>query len=139
MIDFVKRVKAEVPVPVGVKIVVDGAEGGTGAASMSLTDHMRLPLQDALIAVDDAYRRWGVRDRVTIIGAGRIVTGAGEAHAMVLGAASCSRSAASKRCAATPTSAPPAWRRRARGGSAASCRRTSGPASRTTRTRSTRI
>ena len=111
LIDFVERVKSEVPVPVGVKIVVgdaafveglaralaeegrgpdyvsvDGAEGGTGAAPMSLTDHMGLPLQDALIAVDDAYRRWGVRDRVTIIGAGRIVTGAEAAHAMALGA-----------------------------------------------------
>ena len=170
MIDFVERVKSEVPVPVGVKIVVgdaafveglaralaeegrgpdyvsvDGAEGGTGAAPMSLTDHMGLPLQDALIAVDDAYRRWGVRDRVTIIGAGRIVTGAEAAHAMALGAdlvnigaASCSPLAASRRCAATPTSAPPAWRRRARGDSAASSRKTSARASRITRTRSTK-
>ena len=111
LIDFVERVKAAVPVPVGVKIVVgdttfadglartlaeegrgpdyvsvDGAEGGTGAAPMSLTDHMGLPLQDALIAVDDAYRRWNVRDRVTIIGAGRIVTGAEAAYAIALGA-----------------------------------------------------
>ena len=111
LIDFIERVKMEVPVPVGVKIVVgdagfadslaralaeegrgpdyvsvDGAEGGTGAAPMSLTDHMGLPLQDALVVVDDAYRRWGVRDRITIIGAGRIVTGAEAAHAMALGA-----------------------------------------------------
>ena len=111
LIEFVERVKETVPVPVGVKIVVgdtafaddlaqtladegrgpdyvsvDGAEGGTGAAPMSLTDHMGLPLQDALVAVDDAYRRWGVRDRITIIGAGRIVTGAEAAYAMALGA-----------------------------------------------------
>ncbi|MGE3857578.1 MAG: FMN-binding glutamate synthase family protein [Dehalococcoidia bacterium] len=111
LVDFVERVKAEVPVPVGVKIVVgdrafpdalartlaeegrgpdyvsvDGAEGGTGAAPMSLTDHMGLPLRDALVEVDDAYRRWGVRDRVTLIGAGRIVTGAEAAHALALGA-----------------------------------------------------
>jgi glutamate synthase domain-containing protein 2 len=111
LIDFVERVKAEVPVPVGVKIVVgdpgfaddlartlaqegrgpdyvsvDGAEGGTGAAPMSLTDHMGLPLQDAIVEVEDAYRRWGVRDRVTLIAAGRIVTGAEAAHAMALGA-----------------------------------------------------
>ncbi|MFA7248913.1 MAG: FMN-binding glutamate synthase family protein [Dehalococcoidia bacterium] len=111
LVDFVERVKAEVPVPVGVKIVlgdpafpdalaralaeegrgpdyvsVDGAEGGTGAAPMSLTDHMGLPLQDALVVVDDAYRRWGVRDRITIIGAGRLVTGADVAHTLALGA-----------------------------------------------------
>ena len=111
LIDFVEHVKAEVPVPVGIKIVVgdqtfadglartlaeegrgpdyisvDGAEGGTGAAPLSLTDHMGVPLHDALVVVDDAYRAWGVRDRVTIIGAGRIITGAEAAYAMALGA-----------------------------------------------------
>ena len=111
LIDFVERVKATVPVPVGVKIVVgdasfaddlartlaeedrgpdyvsvDGAEGGTGAAPMSLTDHMGLPLQDAIVVVDDAYRRWGVRERISIIGAGRIVTGAEAAFTLALGA-----------------------------------------------------
>ena len=167
LIDFIERVKAEVPVPVGVKIgggdpayvddlaralaeegrgpdyvSVDGAEGGTGAAPMSLTDHMGLPLQDALVTVDDAYRRWGVRDRITIIGAGRIVTGAEAAYALALGAdlvniglASCSRSAASRRCAATRTSAPRALPRRAPGDSAGWCPARSGHASRTTRRR----
>ena len=160
LIDFVERVKAEVPVPVGVKIVVgdpafaddlartlaeegrgldyvsvDGAEGGTGAAPMSLTDHMGLPLRDALITVDDAYRRWGVRDRITIIGAGRIITGAEAAYEMALGAGSCSRSVVSRRCAVTRTSAPPAWRRRARGGSAAWCPAKSSRASPITPTR----
>ena len=111
LIDFVERIKAEVPVPVGIKVVVgeagflddlartlaqegrgpdyvsvDGAEGGTGAAPMSLTDHMGLPLQDALVEADDAYRRWGVRDRVTLIAAGRIVSGAEAAYAIALGA-----------------------------------------------------
>ena len=111
LIDFVERVKAEVPVPVGVKIVlgdpafidglararaeegrgpdyisVDGAEGGTGAAPISLSDHMGVPLHDALVVVDDAYRRWGVRDQITIIGAGRIITGAEAAYALALGA-----------------------------------------------------
>ncbi|MSQ42564.1 MAG: hypothetical protein EXR65_05995 [Dehalococcoidia bacterium] len=99
------------PVPIGVKIVlgderfvdglartlaeegrgpdylsVDGAEGGTGTAPLSLTDHMGVPLHDALVAVDDAYRRWGVRDRITIIGAGRVITGAEAAYALALGA-----------------------------------------------------
>ena len=53
---------------------------------MSLTDHMGLPLQDAIVVVDDAYRRWGVRERISIIGAGRIVTGAEAAFTLALGA-----------------------------------------------------
>ncbi len=111
LIEFVERIKGEVPVPVGVKIVVgdsgfiealartlaeegrgpdyisvDGAEGGTGAAPLSLADHMGLPLRDAIVAVDDAYRRYGVRDRITVIGAGRVVTGADAALVLALGA-----------------------------------------------------
>lgn len=111
LVDFVERIKAETPVPVGVKVVVgdpafveelarmlaeegrgpdyisvDGAEGGTGAAPLSLADHMGLPLRDALVAVDNAYRRHGVRDRITVIGAGRVVTGADAALVLALGA-----------------------------------------------------
>ena len=111
LVDFVERIKALVPVPVGVKVAlgetgfidevaaelartgrgpdyisVDGAEGGTGAAPLSLSDHMALPLRDALVAVDDAYRRHGVRDRIAIVAAGRTVTGADAAQALALGA-----------------------------------------------------
>lgn len=111
LVDFVERIKAVVPVPVGVKVVVgdsrfvdelaqvlaeegrgpdylsvDGAEGGTGAAPLSLADHMGLPLRDAIVAVDNAYRRHGVRDRITVIGAGRVVTGADAAMVLALGA-----------------------------------------------------
>lgn len=111
LIDFVERVKAAVPVPVGVKLVVgdpqviddlalewarnrrgpdyisiDGSEGGTGAAPVSLTDHMGVPLHDAIVVVDDAYRRHRVRDSMTIIAAGRVITGAQAAYALALGA-----------------------------------------------------
>ena len=111
LIDFVQQIKAEVPVPVGVKVVVgdpqfiddlareraatgrgpdyisiDGAEGGTGAAPVSLADHMGLPLTDALVIVDNAYRRHGVRGDISIMGAGRMITGAEAAYAMALGA-----------------------------------------------------
>lgn len=111
LLAFVQRVQASVPVPVGVKIVagdpaflddlaralaedgagpdyvsVDGAEGGTGAAPMSLADHMGLPLHDAIVAVDNAYRRHGVRDRITVIAAGRMITGADVAYSLALGA-----------------------------------------------------
>lgn len=111
LVTFIERLKAEVPVPVGIKIVVgeatfldelartlaeegtgpdyvsiDGAEGGTGAAPISLTDHVGVPLHHAVIAVDDAYRRHGVRDRVTLIAAGRMITGAEVAAVIALGA-----------------------------------------------------
>lgn len=111
LLDFVERVRAAVPVPVGIKIAigdpvfadqlaqelarsgrgpdyvsVDGSEGGTGAAPPSLSDHMALPLADALSEVDNAYRRHGVRDRITLIAAGRITNGAEVAFALALGA-----------------------------------------------------
>ena len=111
LIDFVERIKDSVPVPVGVKIVVgdpqfvddlareraatgrgpdyisvDGAEGGTGAAPVSLADHMGMPLTDAIVVVDNTYRRHGVREDISIIAAGRIITGAEAAYAMALGA-----------------------------------------------------
>src|SRR5262249_42903469 len=111
LIAFIEAVKAAVPVPVGIKIVVgdpafvdalayerahrgrgpdylsvDGSEGGTGAAPPSLTDHMGLPMRDAVVAVDNAYRRHGVRDRITIVAAGRVTNGADAAFALALGA-----------------------------------------------------
>jgi len=47
---------------------------------------MGVPLHDALVIVDDAYRHHGSRDRVTFIGAGRVITGADAAYAMALDA-----------------------------------------------------
>ena len=108
---------------------VDGAEGGTGAVPLSLSDHMALPLRDAIIEVDDAYRRYGVRDRVTVIAAGRTITGADAAQSLALGAdlvnveaGSSSCSGVSRRCATTRTPARAALRHRASGGSGGSCR-----------------
>lgn len=111
LMDFIALVKDTVPVPVGVKLAVgdgalveeiadfiarhdagpdyisiDGAEGGTGAAPVSLADHMGLPLHDAIVTVDNALRRYGVRDRIILIAAGRITTGAHAAYAIALGA-----------------------------------------------------
>jgi len=111
LVEFVERIKESVPVPVGIKTVVgdpqflddlarerassgrgpdyvsiDGAEGGTGAAPISLADHVGMPLKDALVVADNAYRRHGIRHDVSIIGAGRIITGAEAAFAIALGA-----------------------------------------------------
>jgi glutamate synthase domain-containing protein 2 len=67
-------------------ITVDGAEGGTGAAPMSLSDHMGMSLQEALVITDNILREVGVRDKVKIMGSGRCITGAEVAIALGLGA-----------------------------------------------------
>lgn len=67
-------------------ITIDGAEGGTGAAPMSLSDHMGLGLQEALVIADNHLREAGARDKVLVIGSGRCITGAEVAIALGLGA-----------------------------------------------------
>ena len=67
-------------------ITIDGAEGGTGAAPMSLSDHMGLGLQEALVIADNHLREAGARKKVMVIGSGRCITGAEVAIALGLGA-----------------------------------------------------
>lgn len=67
-------------------ITIDGAEGGTGAAPMSLSDHMGISLQEALVITDNHLREAGAREKVVVIGSGRCVTGAEAAIALGLGA-----------------------------------------------------
>jgi hypothetical protein len=46
-------------------IVVDGAEGGTGAAPLEFTDHVGTPLQEGLLLVHNTLRRAsGLRERI---------------------------------------------------------------------------
>jgi glutamate synthase domain-containing protein 2 len=67
-------------------ITVDGAEGGTGAAPMSLMDYMGLPLREGLPLVVDKLIEYGVRDRVKVIASGKLVTPADVAWALCMGA-----------------------------------------------------
>jgi glutamate synthase domain-containing protein 2 len=67
-------------------IIIDGAEGGTGAAPLSLADHMGISLQEALVITDNILREVGARDKVKVIGSGRIISGAHAAIALGLGA-----------------------------------------------------
>lgn len=67
-------------------IVIDGAEGGTGAAPMTLSDHMGVSLQEGLVIADNVLREESARDKVVVIGSGRCVTGAEVAIALGLGA-----------------------------------------------------
>jgi glutamate synthase domain-containing protein 2 len=53
---------------------------------LALADYVGLPLVDALIAVDNALRREGLRNDVTLIGSGKIATGGEVATHIALGA-----------------------------------------------------
>ena len=111
LLDFVARVRSLTGKPIGLKMVVgssseveelcseirtrgdgpdfiavDGKEGGTGAAPLALADYVGLPLVDALTTVDNALRRHGLRDDVTLIASGQIATGGEMATHIALGA-----------------------------------------------------
>ena len=70
-------------------IVVDGAEGGTGAAPLEFTDHVGAPLQEGLLLVHNTLVGLGLRPRVRIGCAGKIVSAFDIARAMALGADWC--------------------------------------------------
>jgi glutamate synthase domain-containing protein 2 len=70
-------------------IVVDGAEGGTGAAPLEFTDHVGAPVQEGLLLVHNTLRGVGLRDRVKIGVAGKVVSAFDVARYMALGADWC--------------------------------------------------
>ncbi|MGZ8367217.1 MAG: FMN-binding glutamate synthase family protein [Rhodoplanes sp.] len=70
-------------------IVVDGKEGGTGAAPLEFLDHLGMPLREGLTFVHNALIGAGVRDRIKIGASGKIVSSFDIARAMALGADWC--------------------------------------------------
>jgi glutamate synthase domain-containing protein 2 len=70
-------------------IVVDGKEGGTGAAPLEFMDHLGMPLRDGLNFVHNALVGAGLRDRVRIGASGKIVTSFDMVRAFALGADWC--------------------------------------------------
>jgi glutamate synthase domain-containing protein 2 len=111
LLDFLERVRKLTDKPVGFKmvvgqeseidtllseikargdgpdfIVVDGKEGGSGAAPLALADYVGQPLLDGLVIMDNKLRAYGLRDEVTLIGSGRIATGGDAAIHIALGA-----------------------------------------------------
>jgi glutamate synthase domain-containing protein 2 len=56
-------------------IVVDGAEGGTGAAPAEFADHVGTPLTEGLMLVHNALVGCGLRDQVKLGASGKIATG----------------------------------------------------------------
>ncbi|WP_375205304.1 FMN-binding glutamate synthase family protein [Hyphococcus sp.] len=67
-------------------ITLDGGDGGTGAAPMSLMDNVGLPLKQALPMLSDILIRRGLRERIKIIASGKLVTPADVAWAYCAGA-----------------------------------------------------
>lgn len=67
-------------------IAIDGGEGGSGAAPQALMDHMALSIIEALPRVVDALIESGLRQRIRVIAAGRLVTSARAAWALCAGA-----------------------------------------------------
>ncbi len=70
-------------------IVVDGKEGGTGAAPMEFMDHVGMPLRDGLTFVHNALVGAGLRDRVRIGASGKIISAFDMARVLALGADWC--------------------------------------------------
>ncbi|MFS0576609.1 glutamate synthase-related protein [Sporosarcina sp. 179-K 3D1 HS] len=111
LFDFIDEIRGHAGKPVGIKIVVggkedaeelasymqqtgkgpdfislDGAEGGSGATYQDLADSVGLPLHSSLVLLDDALRKYGVRERVKIISSGKITTPDKAAIALAIGA-----------------------------------------------------
>ncbi|MBP3985290.1 FMN-binding glutamate synthase family protein [Pseudoxanthomonas helianthi] len=70
-------------------IVVDGAEGGTGAAPAEFIDHVGVPMHEALLLVHNTLVGLNLRDRIRIGAAGRITSAFDIARTMALGADWC--------------------------------------------------
>jgi glutamate synthase domain-containing protein 2 len=70
-------------------IVVDGGEGGTGAAPLEFTNHVGAPLQEGLLLVHNTLVGLNLRHRIRIGCAGKIVGAFDVARALALGADWC--------------------------------------------------
>jgi len=113
LLDFIERVRSVSGLPTGFKtvigaygwlgdlcdaierrgieaapdfITIDGGDGGTGAAPMSLMDNVGLPLKYALPMLADILERRGLKSRIKIIASGKLATPAEVAWAYCAGA-----------------------------------------------------
>ena len=67
-------------------IVVDGSEGGTGAAPLEFEDHVGFPLTDGLMFVHNALVGTSLRDRISLGASGKVATGVDVVKRIIQGA-----------------------------------------------------
>lgn len=70
-------------------IVVDGSEGGTGAAPIEFVDHVGTPLREGLRLVHNTLVGIGLRERIKLGASGKVITAFDMARIMALGADWC--------------------------------------------------
>lgn len=67
-------------------ITVDGGDGGTGAAPMSLMDDVGLPLREGLPMLVDHLIKHNLKERIKVIACGKLITPNAVAWALCIGA-----------------------------------------------------
>ncbi|WP_291730479.1 FMN-binding glutamate synthase family protein [Leisingera sp. F5] len=67
-------------------ITIDSADGGTGAAPMSLIDNMGMPLRESLPLTVDILTRYGLRERIKVCASGKLINPSEVAWAFCAGA-----------------------------------------------------
>lgn len=67
-------------------IVVDGGEGGTGAAPVEFSDHIGLPMREGLLFVHNVLVGAGLREQIRIGAAGKLVSAFDLAAVLAIGA-----------------------------------------------------
>jgi glutamate synthase domain-containing protein 2 len=70
-------------------IVVDGGEGGTGAAPLEFSNHIGAPLIEGLIFVHNALLGYSLRSKIRIIASGKVSSGFGMLKRLAIGADAC--------------------------------------------------
>lgn len=82
----------EAMISTGIKpdfIVVDGSEGGTGAAPLEYSNYVGMPLRDALVFVTDTLDKFYLKDEIKVIAGGKIVNGMDIVKTLAIGADLC--------------------------------------------------
>src|SRR5699024_219912 len=67
-------------------ITVDGSEGGTGASYQEMMESIGLPIRSALPILHETLKKYGVRDQVEMMAAGKMFTPDRIALALAMGA-----------------------------------------------------
>ncbi|MEO0660749.1 MAG: FMN-binding glutamate synthase family protein, partial [Planctomycetota bacterium] len=67
-------------------IAVDGGEGGTGAAPPEFSDHVGMPLEEALVLARNALVGAGIKERVALVAAGKVTSAMDMLRLFALGA-----------------------------------------------------